>query len=154
MTALVLGYEIACRIGIASKLRMTMHPHGSWGTIGGAVAVGKLMDLNVDRNENPDQYCFLYDTCHVEKDDAGGRYGEKSLCWCKWLYGNFSLLPSNERFYGRSRWDRISLWGRGFDSFSPEIMVDELGSRYEITRNYFKAVCLLPLQSFSSRCPL
>ena len=37
LTAMILGYEIGCRIGIASKLRMTMHPHGSWGTIGAAV---------------------------------------------------------------------------------------------------------------------
>jgi len=43
LTALVLGYEIGARIGIASKLRMSMHPHGTWGTVGAAVAVGKLM---------------------------------------------------------------------------------------------------------------
>jgi len=43
LTALVLGYEIGARIGIACKLRMSMHPHGTWGTVGAAVAVGKLM---------------------------------------------------------------------------------------------------------------
>lgn len=34
LTALVLGYEIGARIGIASRLRVTMHPHGNWGTVG------------------------------------------------------------------------------------------------------------------------
>jgi 2-methylcitrate dehydratase PrpD len=43
VTALVLGYEIGTRIGIACKIRMSMHPHGTWGTVGAAVAVGKLM---------------------------------------------------------------------------------------------------------------
>ncbi|MGE5839034.1 MAG: MmgE/PrpD family protein, partial [Deltaproteobacteria bacterium] len=43
LTALVLGYEIGTRIGIACKIRMSMHPHGTWGTVGAAVAVGKLM---------------------------------------------------------------------------------------------------------------
>jgi 2-methylcitrate dehydratase PrpD len=41
--ALVLRYEIGTRIGIACKMRMSMHPHGTWGTVGAAVAVGKLM---------------------------------------------------------------------------------------------------------------
>jgi 2-methylcitrate dehydratase PrpD len=40
--ALVLGYEIGARIGIASKLRVTMHPHGTWGVVGAALAVAKL----------------------------------------------------------------------------------------------------------------
>ena len=31
-----LGYEVGARIGIASKLRPTMHPHGTWGTVGTA----------------------------------------------------------------------------------------------------------------------
>ena len=36
VTALVLGYEIGTRIGIACKIRMSMHPHGTWGTVGGS----------------------------------------------------------------------------------------------------------------------
>ena len=42
LLAIALGYEIGSRIGIASKLRVTMHPHGTWGTVGAAVAVAKL----------------------------------------------------------------------------------------------------------------
>jgi len=34
--ALVLRYEIGTRIGIACKMRMSMHPHGTWGTVGGS----------------------------------------------------------------------------------------------------------------------
>ncbi len=40
--ATALGYEIGARIGIASKLRVTMHPHGTWGTVGAALAIAKL----------------------------------------------------------------------------------------------------------------
>jgi len=42
LLAIALGYEIGSRIGIASKLRVTMHPHGTWGRVGAAVAVAKL----------------------------------------------------------------------------------------------------------------
>ena len=43
LMALILGYEVAARIGIACKIRMSMHPHGTWGTVGAAVAVGMLL---------------------------------------------------------------------------------------------------------------
>ena len=46
LTALILGYEVSARIGIACKIRMSMHPHGSWGTVGAAVAVGKLLEYD------------------------------------------------------------------------------------------------------------
>ena len=40
INSVALGYEIAARIGIACKLRPSMHPHGTWGTVGAALAVG------------------------------------------------------------------------------------------------------------------
>lgn len=46
VTALVLGYEVASRLGGAARLRSAMHPHGTWGTIGAAVAAGKLAGLD------------------------------------------------------------------------------------------------------------
>ena len=50
ITALVLGYEIGTRIGIACKLRMSMHPHGTWGSVGAAVAVGKLSGYDAPKS--------------------------------------------------------------------------------------------------------
>ncbi len=41
--SLILGYEIGARIGIAASLRPDMHPHGTWGTVGAAAAVAKLL---------------------------------------------------------------------------------------------------------------
>lgn len=45
LTALILGYEVAARVGAASKLRSGVQPHGTWGTPGAAVAAGKLLGL-------------------------------------------------------------------------------------------------------------
>ncbi|MEO7937801.1 MAG: MmgE/PrpD family protein, partial [Burkholderiaceae bacterium] len=36
LSAVVVGYEVGSRIGAASRLRASMHPHGTWGTIGAA----------------------------------------------------------------------------------------------------------------------
>ncbi|MGE0725753.1 MAG: MmgE/PrpD family protein, partial [Alphaproteobacteria bacterium] len=46
ITAFVLGYEVASRVGIAAQLRASMHPHGTWGTIGAAAAVAKLAGVD------------------------------------------------------------------------------------------------------------
>ena len=41
--ALVAGYEVGSRLGAASQLRGSMHPHGTWGTIGAAAACARLL---------------------------------------------------------------------------------------------------------------
>jgi 2-methylcitrate dehydratase PrpD len=40
--ALVAGYELTSRLGGATRVRPNVHSHGTWGTIGAAVAVARL----------------------------------------------------------------------------------------------------------------
>ncbi|MFE1628180.1 MmgE/PrpD family protein [Brevibacillus reuszeri] len=40
--AFVIGYEVASRLAYASNMNDDMHPHGTWGIVGGAVAAGLL----------------------------------------------------------------------------------------------------------------
>ncbi len=42
LVALVAGYETAARLGRATTFRAGIHPHGTWGVCGAAVATGKL----------------------------------------------------------------------------------------------------------------
>ena len=49
MEALVLGYEVGARIGIAAAMRPDMHPHGTWGTVGAAAAVAKLLGYDAGK---------------------------------------------------------------------------------------------------------
>src|SRR5262245_1029578 len=42
LLAVALGYEVSSRISRAAKIRMMVHPHGTYGVIGAAVAVGRL----------------------------------------------------------------------------------------------------------------
>ncbi|RDC75221.1 MmgE/PrpD family protein [Rhodovulum sp. 12E13] len=46
LAAVALGYEAAARVGIATRPNPAMHPHGTWGAIGAAVAVQRLMGAN------------------------------------------------------------------------------------------------------------
>jgi 2-methylcitrate dehydratase PrpD len=49
LSAVLSGYEVCSRIATASRLRSSMHPHGTWGTIGAAVASGRAAQLSTDR---------------------------------------------------------------------------------------------------------
>src|SRR5262245_59620810 len=42
LLAVSLGYEVCARISRAARVRMLVHPHGTYGVIGAAVAVGRL----------------------------------------------------------------------------------------------------------------
>ena len=47
--AIIAGYEVSSRIGGATRALPNVHSHGTWGTIGTAVAVAKLMDFDPTR---------------------------------------------------------------------------------------------------------
>lgn len=49
LTAVLSGYEVCSRIAAASELRSSMHPHGTWGTIGAAVACGRAAEVPANR---------------------------------------------------------------------------------------------------------
>ncbi|MFM9887057.1 MAG: MmgE/PrpD family protein [Burkholderiales bacterium] len=49
LLAIVLGYEACSRIGRAAQVKLAVHPHGTWGVIGAAVAVGTLRGFSTEQ---------------------------------------------------------------------------------------------------------
>lgn len=49
LAAIIVGYECCARIARAGFVRLAIHPHGTWGVIGAAVAVARLMRFDVER---------------------------------------------------------------------------------------------------------
>lgn len=43
LAAVAIGYEISSRINRAARVREAVHPHGTFGVIGAAIAVGRLL---------------------------------------------------------------------------------------------------------------
>lgn len=138
LVALVVGYEIGARIGIASRLRVTMHPHGTWGTVGAALAVAKLKGSDAGRLAavvNASSSLGLATSRRTMLEGAtvrnayAGLSNQLGLLACDLVDAGFS----GER-------DGIgTVYGSVIaDDFSPEAMTEALGVRYEIARNYFK----------------
>jgi 2-methylcitrate dehydratase PrpD len=49
LLAIVMGYETCARVGMASKMRVSVHPHGTTGTIGSAVAIAHMRGFDEER---------------------------------------------------------------------------------------------------------
>ena len=138
ITALALGYEIGARIGIASKLRMSMHPHGTWGTVGAAVAVGKLSGYDVPAmkqiiNLSPSLSLATSRKTMLEGGTVRNVYAGVS--------GYMGVLAHNlvqSGFTGEADGLQTVYGSVVSESFDSKMMTEELGKRFEIARNYFK----------------
>ncbi len=42
LMAVALGYELSSRISRAATIKLSVHPHGTWGVLGAAIAAGRL----------------------------------------------------------------------------------------------------------------
>ncbi|EJN11302.1 hypothetical protein involved in propionate catabolism [Bradyrhizobium sp. YR681] len=138
LLAIALGYEIGSRIGIASKLRVTMHPHGTWGTVGAAVAVAKL------RNATREQMAEVINVSST----LGLATSRRTMLEGGTVRNSFAGF-SNE--IGLRAWEMVdagfigeadgigTIYGTVIaDQFQPGEMIADLGTRWEIARNYFK----------------
>lgn len=138
LLAITLGYEIGSRIGIASKLRVTMHPHGTWGTVGAALTVAKLNGASTEA---------MVETVNVAST-LGLATSRRTMLEGGTVRNSFAGF-SNE--IGLRAWDLVDAGFVGemdgvgtiyggvvADQFQPSEMVSDLGTRWEIARNYFK----------------
>lgn len=138
ITAVALGYEIGARIGIASKLRVTMHPHGTWGTVGAAVAIAWL---------NRRDAAAMTETINVASS-LGLSTSRRTMLEGGTVRNSFAGF-SNQ--LGLTIDDLVAAGFTGeadglgtvygtviAEDWRPELMVEALGQRWEIARNYFK----------------
>lgn len=136
--AVALGYEIGARIGIASKLVVTMHPHGTWGTVGAALAVAKLhkadaTDIAATINIASSLGLTTSRKTMLEGATIRNSYAGFSNKLGLWAWEMMSSGLTGERDGVATIYDTVAA-----TDFRPEAMTEELGTRWEIARNYFK----------------
>lgn len=138
LLALTLGYEIGARIGIASKLRVAMHPHGTWGVVGAALATARL-----GRASARDFAAVINVSSSLGLTTSRRTMLEGATV--RNTYAGFSNM------LGMMAWDLVKAGFTGeadgvgsvyggivADNWTPAEMTRELGQRWEIARNYFK----------------
>jgi 2-methylcitrate dehydratase PrpD len=138
LTGLVLGYEIGTRIGIACKLRMSMHPHGTWGTVGAAVAVAKLMNYKEEAMEQIINVSSSLGLATSRRTMLEGGTVRNVYAGVSGYMGILAHDLVQSGFTGEADGLRTVYGAVVSDTFNPEAMTEDLGHRFEISRNYFK----------------
>ena len=138
VAALVAGYEIGSRIGIAAKIRMTMHPHGTWGTVGAAVAAGRLAGVDARGIRELINISASLSLATSRRTMLEGATVRNVYSGVSNQMGLLALKLHRAGFTGESDGLQTVYGSVISEVFEPSAMVEELGRRFEIARNYFK----------------
>ena len=138
LLAVALGYELSSRIHRASNVKLSVHPHGTYGVIGAAIAVGKLKNftagqmlelINVAATMGmATSRQTLLDGATV-RNIFTGHSGYMGLMATRLVECGFTgEIDSVSAVYGKI----LS------DTFDPERVIDGLGTEWLIAQSYFK----------------
>jgi 2-methylcitrate dehydratase PrpD len=138
IVAIALGYEIGARIGIASKLRVTMHPHGTWGTVGAAVAVASLDGADAETMVETINVASSLGLATSRRTMLEGGTVRNAYAGVSNELGLRAVDLVAAGFTGEADGVATVFGTVAASDFDPGAMVEALGERWEIARNYFK----------------
>ena len=138
LTALVLGYEVAARLGAAAPVRPGVHMHGVHGTVGAAAAVARLRGLDPGGTAAALAVAAGLTLATSWRSALEGAMVRNAYAGVAGANGWLAVDLAEAGFTGlgdmlTETFGRIS--GVGFDAAAA---LDGLGRRFEVTRNYFK----------------
>jgi 2-methylcitrate dehydratase PrpD len=138
LAAVAIGYEVGARVGIATALRPSMHPHGTWGTICAAVAVQRLAGRDATGMREALNIAANLTLATSRRTMLEGGTVRNIFAGVSNQMGILTNDMVEAGFCGES--DGVShVFGKVVsDSFNEAAMTEALGERWEVMRNYFK----------------
>lgn len=138
LSALTLAYEVGARVGIASDLRASTHPHGTWGTIAAAVAVARLMSADAGAMRTAIGMAATLGLATSRRTMLEGATVRNSFtgfaCQTGVLIGD--MLAAG---FSAGHDDVAHVFGQVIsERYDPAALTQDLGHRWEVSRNYFK----------------
>ncbi len=138
LEALVVGYDVGARIGLASRLRAEIHPHGTYHNVSAASAAARLEGADATRMKNTialavhmeimPSFENAFQGCTVRNVYAGVG-ATAGILAAQLAKANFT--PQHDAL-GSIYGTIISPW------LDPERLVEGLGRQYEITQGFIK----------------
>ncbi len=138
LLALVLGYELGARVGIASKLVITMHPHGTWGTLGAAMGVAKLHGATEEEVTRVVNIASTLGLATSRRTMLEGGTVRNAYAGVANMLGLTAWDLARAGFEGERDGVATVFGTVAGTEFRAEAMTEALGTRYEVARNYFK----------------
>lgn len=138
ITAFVAGYDVAARIGLASQLRPLMHPHGTWGVIGAASAIGRLLQFNNQQHVQLMNIASSLTIATSRKTMLEGGTVRNVYAGLSNQMAHLAVDLVQSGFSGEE--DGIgSVFGQIIsEKLDRPLLLEHLGQRFEVMRNYFK----------------
>lgn len=138
LESLVVGYEVAARVGAGTSLRPEVHPHGTWGTIGAAVAVAKLRGFSASQVHQAIQVGGLLSLATAWKTALEGASVRNIYTGLSNHLGLLSTEFVLAGFQG-SEASLETVFGQVISTgFCADTLTRDLGNIYQINNNYFK----------------
>ena len=138
LTAMVAGYEVAARAGVASRLRQPVHPFGAWGVLGAAAVGAWFKGFSADEIAGTLELAASYAITPSFKTAYQGANVRNTYAGMVNQLGMLAADFYNLGFRGETGGLSTAfgeILGRSFD---PAALNDRLGQRFEIMRGYFK----------------
>lgn len=138
LLAVALGYEVSSRIHRAADVKLAVHPHGTYGVIGAALAVGRLKRFDAARMLELINVAATMGMTTSRQTLLDGATVRNIYTGHSGYMGTMAARLAECGFTGEV--DSVSaIYGRILsDTFDPARVVRGLGSEWLITRSYFK----------------
>lgn len=138
ITAFVIAYDVAARLGIASQLRHNMHPHGTWGVVGGITGLTKLKQYDANTITRGINIASSLSLATSRKTMLEGGTVRNVYTGVSNQMAHMALDLLDSGFDGEH--DGLSsVFGQVVsEQFDPSVMINGLGKTWEVDRNYFK----------------
>lgn len=138
LRAIIAGYEIAARLGGATVLRPDVHPHGTWGACGAAVAAGLMMGLAPARLATAIRIAATLSIATHYSTVYAGATARNLWSGMGNLAGLLAVNAARAGYTGANGAPEHVYGEAQGTSFDPAVATAGLGEAWYITRNYFK----------------
>jgi len=138
LNGVLAGYEVGSRIGAAAQLRASMHPHGTWGTVGAAAGCARALGLDSSAMHEVINISTSLTTASSKKTMLEGGLVRNVYAGLSNRNGLLALQLFESGF-GGERHGIESIFGEVVsERIDLAALVRGLGSEWHIAQNYFK----------------
>ncbi len=132
------GYEVGSRIGRAARIRPTMHPHGTWGTVGAAAACARVAGLSAEQTLEIINISSSLTIASSKRTMLEGGLVRNVYAGLANRHGLLALDLADSGFTGE-RNGLASVFGTVVsEQFDESVLVSGLGEQWHLLENYFK----------------
>ena len=139
LRSFVAGYEVAVRTARATRpLADGYHPHGVWGAVGGAAAIARHRELDVDTTQTAMAIAANYAQHTRFAAATEGATLRNGYAGMSNLAALVAVDQAEAGFTGLADGVSRHLNPAAADGFDEAALAADLGSRWELRRGYFK----------------